>query len=286
MLAVAGTVPLADLSVLEGDVELEGGRLRVDAAVLDLDRGTPALLAAACAAARTLGREAPHAFLVGDIGTGQGSRALYGHLERRLPETPASVLAFHYFLPDADWHNRVLFAVQAMRPLPRLVADAGFMYAAKMSGQAGEYDLFTPDAGELAFLADENAPHPFYARGFLLAEEAKAPGLIARAAGNGGAARHLLVKGEIDRVTRGPEILFEISEPSVDAMEAMGGTGDTLTGLACALLESGRDVPEACLLAARTNRLAGALADLTPASRIHEVVERIPEALERVLARA
>lgn len=286
MLAVAGTVPLADLPVLEGDVELENGLLRVGGAVLDLDRGTPALLAAACAASRVLGRDAPHAFLVGDTGPGLGSRALYAHLVRRLPETPASVLAFHYFLPDADWHNKVLFAIQAMRPLPRLAADAGFMYAAKMSGQAGEYDLFFPDAVELAFLADENAPHPFYARGFLLAEESKAPELIARAAGNGGAARHMLVKGETDRVVRGGEILFEVGAPSVEAMEAMGGTGDTLTGLACALLKAGRDVPGACLLAARTNRLAGALAGLTPASRIHEVVERIPEALEQVLARA
>lgn len=286
MLAVAGTVPLADLPVLEGDVELENGLLRVEGEVLDLDRGTPALLAAACAAAKVLGREAPHAFLVGDTGPGQGSRALYSHLERRLPATPASVLAFHYFLPDADRHNKVLFAVQAMRPLPRLVADAGFMYAAKMSGQAQEYDLFTPDAGELAFLADENAPHPFYARGFLLAEEAKAPELIARAAAHANAARHMLVKGETDRVVRGSEILFEVSEPSVEAMEAMGGTGDTLTGLACALLEAGRDVPGACLIAARTNRLAGALAGLTPASRISEVVARIPEALEQVLASA
>ena len=283
MLAVAGTVPLADLPVLEGAVDLERGQLRVEGAVLDLDRGTPALLAAACAAARVLGRETPHAFLVGDTGTGRGSRLLYAHLARRLPATPASVLAFHYFLPDADWHNTVLFAAQAMHPMPRLVADAGFMYAAKMSGQAGEYDLFTPDAGELAFLADENAPHPFYARGFLLAEENKAPELIQRAAATGGAAQHMLVKGAMDRVVRGGEILYEVDGPSVEAMEAMGGTGDTLTGLACALMESGHGTAEACLIAARANRLAGALAQPTPASRIHEIVDRIPEALEQVL---
>jgi len=60
--------------------------------------------------------------------------------------------------------------VQYMRPeiigfvLGSLIADAGFMYAAKMSGQASKYDLFTPDVGELAFLADEEAPHLFYTR--------------------------------------------------------------------------------------------------------------------------
>jgi hypothetical protein len=286
MLAVAGTVPLAHLPVLEGVADLEDGRLRVDGVDLDLDRGTPALLASACAAARVLGRECPHAFLVGDTGPGHGSRLLYAHLVRRLPATPASVLVFHYFLPDVDWHAKVLFAAQSLQPLPRLVADAGFMYAAKMSGQAAEYDLFTPDAGELAFLADERAPHPFYARGFLLAEEARAPELIARAAATGGAARHMLVKGGVDRVARGGEVLHEIDGPVVEALEAMGGTGDTLTGLACALLDSGRDVPEACLLAARANRLAGMLARPTPASHIGEIVARIPEALAQVLASA
>ena len=57
--------------------------------------------------------------------------------------------------------NRVLFAVEEMAKRPVLIADAGFMYAAKMSGQSSKYDLFTPDVGELAFLADEEAPHPF-----------------------------------------------------------------------------------------------------------------------------
>ena len=43
-----------------------------------------------------------------------------------------------------------------------LVANAGFIHAAKISVYAKKYDFFTPDAGELAFLADENAPHLTY----------------------------------------------------------------------------------------------------------------------------
>ncbi|MEA2039117.1 MAG: hypothetical protein U9N82_04730 [Thermodesulfobacteriota bacterium] len=43
------------------------------------------------------------------------------------------------------------------------------------------YDLFTPDVGELAFLADEAAPHPFYASGFILHQEKRIPDLIKRA---------------------------------------------------------------------------------------------------------
>ena len=41
---------------------------------------------------------------------------------------------------------------------------------AKMGGVASEFDLFTPDLGEAAFLADESAPHPFYTRGLFLNE--------------------------------------------------------------------------------------------------------------------
>ena len=63
------------------------------------------------------------------------------------------------------------------------------MYAAKMSGQAASYDLFTPDAGELAFLADETAPHPFYTRGFILHENNKIPDLINRAYSHKNAAK-------------------------------------------------------------------------------------------------
>ena len=83
------------------------------------------------------------------------------------------------------------------------MADAGYMYVAKMSGYAASYDLFTPDVGELAFLADEKAPHPFYTRGFLLHEEERVPELILRAYHHENAARHLLVKGRCDRVASG-----------------------------------------------------------------------------------
>ena len=110
------------------------------------------------------------------------------------------------------------------------------MYAAKMSGQAQSYDLFTPDVGELSFLADESAPHPFYTRGFILHQDNQVPDLIARAYAYKNGARHLLVKGSVDYVVADGEITDQISEPATEAMEAIGGTGDTLTGLACALI--------------------------------------------------
>jgi len=97
-----------------------------------------------------------------------------------------------------EWHKRLHVVIGRLNSRPCLIADAGFMYAAKMSGEAALYDLFTPDVGELAFLADEEAPHPFYTRGFILHEENRVPDLITRAYKHHNAARYLLVKGEKD----------------------------------------------------------------------------------------
>jgi NAD(P)H-hydrate repair Nnr-like enzyme with NAD(P)H-hydrate dehydratase domain len=166
---------------------------------------------------------------------------------------------------------------------PALVADAGFMYAAKMSGYAGEYALFTPDAGELAFLADEAAPHPFYTRGFILQDEDRVPELIERAYEHGNAARCLLVKGRVDRVAYRTGVLAEVSAPSVEAMEAMGGTGDTVTGMACALMAAGLPAHKAAHVAAQANRYAGEAARPTPASQIGELIAHIPQALSRAM---
>ncbi|WP_338668905.1 NAD(P)H-hydrate dehydratase [Pseudodesulfovibrio methanolicus] len=283
MLIVVGTIPDPTVPVLDALVEVAGNALTVGGRALPPDRGTPALLAAAAMTCDFLGENPPHALLVGDEGLGNGSRALYRHLAEVLPSRRCTVLAFHYLQPDVDGHNRVLMAAQAMAGPPALVADAGFMYAAKMSGYAGEYALFTPDAGELAFLADEAAPHPFYTRGFILQDEDRVPELIQRAYAHDNAARCLLVKGRVDRIADRTGILAEVSAPSVEAMEAMGGTGDTVTGMACALMASGLSAHKAAHVAAQANRYAGEAARPTPASQIGELVPHIPQALARAM---
>ncbi|WP_272698878.1 NAD(P)H-hydrate dehydratase [Desulfovibrio sp. Fe33] len=283
MLIIVGTVPDPAVPVLDAPALLANGALSVGGRALPPDRGTPALLAAAASACAFLGTEPPHAMLVGDEGLGRGSRELYRHLTEVLPSRACSTLAFHYLQPDVDWHNKVLMAAQAMAGPPALVADAGFMYAAKMSGFAGEYALFTPDAGELAFLADETAPHPFYTRGFILQDENRAPELIERAYSHENAAACLLVKGGTDRIADRTGVLAEITGPSVEAMEAMGGTGDTVTGMACALMEYGLPTPKAAQVAAQANRYAGEAARPTPASQIGELVPHIPDALRRAM---
>ena len=198
MLAIVGTVPDQKFPLTTGKVSLKDDEIYIQGKQVHVNRGTPALLAAAVKTAETLGQSELFGYLVGDIGLGEGSRNLYEYLTKNLGRSEFSAITFHYLQPDVDWHNRVLFAIVEIIKQPILIADAGFMYAAKMSGQAAAYDLFTPDIGELAFLADEDAPHPFYTRGFILQDEKRVPDLIKRAYAHKNASRFLLVKGKKD----------------------------------------------------------------------------------------
>jgi NAD(P)H-hydrate repair Nnr-like enzyme with NAD(P)H-hydrate dehydratase domain len=269
---------------MAGEVNLEGDSIRIGERRVQVNRGTPALLAAAIKAGQTLNLPPPFGYLAGDIGLGDGSRQLYDYLVRNLAGSRFSAIAFHYLQPDVGWHNRVLFALEEMNPRPILIADAGSMYVAKMSGQSEAYELFTPDAGELAFLADEEAPHPFYTRGFILHEENRVPDLISRAYRHKNAANYLLVKGIRDHVASKQGIHAVIDFPMNEALEAMGGTGDTLTGIVSALIASGIRALEASVMAARINRLAGHYACPSPASQVSEIIEFIPRAMAEVLS--
>jgi len=246
-------------------------------------RGTSALLAAAIKTGEALGQEEPSAYLIGDIGSGEGSQRLYQYLVKDLRQKNFHTIVFHYLQPHIGWHSRIQSVIQKLTPKPILIADAGFMYVAKMSGRSSAYDLFTPDLGELAFLADELAPHPFYTRGFLLYEENRVPDLIARAYQHGNAARYLLVKGRKDYFADRDGVQAIIDHPMEEAMEAIGGTGDTLTGIVAALIASGMEWPQAAILSARVNRLAGSYAHPSPGTQVSEIIPHISKALEDIL---
>jgi hypothetical protein len=282
MFAIIGTVPETDVPVLVGEATKEFQQIVVRGQRFPINRGTPALLAAAIQVCLVLGEPLPVAYLVGDIGLGDGSRRLYHFLAGEIGRTNFDVIAFHYLQPDVDWHNRVNFAIEEMTRRPVLIADAGFMYAAKMSGEAAAYDLFTPDIGELAFLADEEAPHPFYTRGFIIHKENEVEKLIARAYRFGNAAKHLLVKGSRDYIACEDGILEIVDQPGTEAMEAIGGTGDTLTGIVAALVNYGMTVREASVKGAKINRIAGVCAMPTPATQIAEIIEQIPSAMKEI----
>ncbi len=283
MIGVVGTVPDPDFPLVTGETRLKDDSIYIRGKRILVNRGTPALLAAAIKTAQVLDQGAPFGYLVGDVGLGHGSRRLYEYLSGHLGKRDFNTIVFHYLQPDVDCHNRVLFAIEEMERRPVLIADAGFMYAAKMSGQSSQYDLFTPDIGELAFLADEEAPHPFYTRGFILHEKNRAPELIARAYKYKNAARCLLVKGKQDYVANPQGIQATINSPLEGAMEAIGGTGDTLTGIVTALIGTGMEVTKAAIIAARVNRVAGFYAKPTPATQVMDIIQQIPTAFARVL---
>ncbi|MBN2570099.1 MAG: sugar kinase [Deltaproteobacteria bacterium] len=282
MLCVAGTVPSKDFPLLEGYVKLIDEKLQVSGKYIDVNRGTPALLAAAAVTANVLGQPL-FTYLVGDTGTGNGSRHLYAHMADILPCKTFETITFHYLQPIVHWHKKLQVILGTLTCRPRLIADAGFMYAAKMSGEALLYDLFTPDVGELAFLADEEAPHPFYTRGFILHEANRIPELISRAYKHKNAARYLLVKGETDYLANVQGILGTVSVPATEELEAIGGTGDTLTGIVSVLIDSGMPIEKAALAAMKINRIAGHYACPTPATQIIEIIRYIPQALHDVL---
>lgn len=276
---IVGTVPQEDFPLVHGEARLDGDQLVIGNHRIPVARGTPALIAAAVMARSLIGAQTMDVLLAGDTGQGQGSDRVYRYFER-MDRSRYSGITFHYLQPDLDGHNRVWMALESDEPKrPILVADAGFMYVAKMSGYAESYDLFTPDAGELAFLADEKAPHPFYTRGFLLHEDAQVPELIQKAYQHHNAAKHLLIKGKTDTVVANGRIVIQISEPSVPVLEPIGGTGDTVTGIATALLAEGLDMLEACRTAALVNRVMGQLAAPDPASSIAALLHFLPRAL-------
>jgi len=283
MFGIVGTVPEDEFPLISDAVVLEDDQIIFGNKRVAVNRGTPAMIAAAIKTLEHMDRPNPFCFLVGDIGSGEGSKRLYKYLADHLPDSSFKTLAFHYFQPDVGLFKKVVAAINKMPTRPTLVADAGFMYVAKMAGDAPFFDLFTPDAGELAYLADEKAPHPFYTRGFILHEENLIPDLIKRAYRHHNAASYLLVKGVEDFIASKKGIIETVDNPCEEILEPIGGTGDTLTGIVSALIASGMDIESASVKAARVNRLAGLNAKPTPATQVYDIIKQIPGALTEIL---
>ena len=277
MMIIAGTVPVEDLPLVFGEVAADGDSIVVDGHRIPCMQGTGVMISAALATTSYLKIGAPHALIAGDIGNGRGSREIYEYLIQNIAELSPELLALHYWLPDMALTKKLCEAVEKCARRPLMVADAASMYSAKATGLAESFDIFTPDATEMAFLADPDATHPAYiARHLFDTDITETPGLIAAARRNKGTARLLLVKGAIDYVINDGDITATITEPDVPALEAVGGTGDTITGLVSAFAYAGLEPHEAAIIAARSNRMAGKYAQVTPETRASEIVAHFP----------
>jgi hypothetical protein len=283
MMLIAGTVPDKSLPLTFSQVKDDGDYLEVAARRIPRTQGTGAMIGAALATTDYLGFEPPHVLLAGDIGQGKGSREIYEYLIDNIGVLEPQVLALHYWLPDMSLTRRLCTAVEKCNKKPVLIADAASMYSAKAAGLAPFFDIFTPDAAEMAFLADPAATHPAYVRFMMYNCVDRMPELIRRAYENGNAAKLMLVKGAIDYIASNAGIIETVSVPDVPAMEAIGGTGDTITGMVSAFVYAGLEPHEAAVLAARVNRMAGKMAGVNPATRVGRVISFFPKVFEEYL---
>ncbi|HUV53541.1 MAG TPA: NAD(P)H-hydrate dehydratase [Dehalococcoidia bacterium] len=277
MILIVGTIPSKDLPLTIGKAILDGDSLLVNAHRIPCTQGTAAMISAALQTTEYLKIESLEVLLVGDTGKGNGSRQMYEYLSENIARLSPQVLALHYCLPDMALTRRLCEAVKKCAKRPFMIADAASMYAAKAAGLAQEFDIFTPDATEMAFLADREATHPAYIARHLFDTDVKqTPKLVATAYQHKNAARLLLVKGATDYIVRNGEILATVSEPDVPTLEPIGGTGDTITGMVSAFVYAGLEPHEAAIIAARANRTAGELAQATPATRVWQIIQQFP----------
>lgn len=283
MMLIAGTVPIKDMPLTFGTVRAEGDYLIVDGQRIPCTQGTGAMVSAAMATTDYLKLEVPQVLMAGDVGEGKGSREIYDYLIKNVVELAPEVLALHYWMPDIARTRQLCAATENCTRRPVMIADAGSMYSAKAAGLATAFDIFTPDAAEAAFLADLDATHPAYIRFMVNIDGANIPELMETAYENKNAARLLLVKGAIDYIVSNGEIMATVTEPDVPAMEAVGGTGDAITGLVSAFVYAGLEPHEAAIIAARTNRMAGRFAETTPATRVGQVIARFHEVFKKYL---
>lgn len=173
-------------------------------------------------------------------------------------------------------------------PTVKLIGDAGGMYAARAAGLSHQFELLTPDVGEIGFLAEPEATHPAYVARYLFGQNGFDPlVLISKAFELGTASRVLVVKGSTDYVAartldgRAIEVIASVDGPDVPALEAIGGTGDTITGFIIGMLASGIDTERAALYALQTNRIVGQICQATPATQVSELVSHFGAALEK-----
>ena len=287
MLLLVGTIPIEDMPLTQGKCKYDKDKLIIGDYTLEHDYvtiGTAAMISAASATCQALDIDEPHALVMGDIGMGEGTYKMFEYLTDEVVNMKPKVLTLHYILPSREQFMNLVETVDAMDKKPFFIADAGALLNAKAVGMSKKFDLFTPDPGELSFLADQDAAHPAYVQHFIFeVDNTDFARLSKEAYEHGDTPRYMVVKAAVDHIIVDGEVVGEVREPLVPALEAIGGTGDTITGIVSALIYSGLEPSDACIKAAQINRFMGELTNPTPATGIDKLIERIPEAVKKVI---
>ena len=287
MLLLAGTIPIENMPLTYGACRYDDKKLIIGDYVLTdeyVTLGTATMISAASVTCQALGIKEPQAVVSGDIGKGEGSLKIFRFLTDEVAKLKPKVLTIHYILPAREQFIELVNTVDKMEEKPFFIADAGALLNAKAVGLSKKFDLFTPDPGELSFLADPDAAHPAYVRHFIFdVDTTEVMRLGKEAWEHGDTPRYLLVKSATDHIFVEGKVVGVIKEPFIPALEPIGGTGDTITGIVSALIYSGIEPAEACIKAAKINRQMGALSNPTPATRIAQLIPFIPEAVKKVI---
>jgi len=289
MLVLVGTIPIEEMPLTHGCCKYDGDKLTIGDYVLENEYvtiGTAAMISAASATCQALGIKEPYAVTIGDTGMGAGSFKMFEFLNKEVVNLKPKVLTIHYILPSREQIIELVDTVNNMKEKPFFIADAGALLSAKAIKLSRKFDLFTPDPGELSFLADPDAAHPAYVQHFIFeVDDTDIARLSKEAYDNEDTPRYVLVKAAVDHIVVDGEVVGVIKEPLIPALEAIGGTGDTITGIVSALIYSGLEPADACIKAAQINRFMGELASPTPATGIAKLINHLPEAIKKVITK-
>jgi ADP-dependent NAD(P)H-hydrate dehydratase / NAD(P)H-hydrate epimerase len=278
MIVLIGTIPY-ETGVYVGNATIENDSLHLGSTHFPIERGTAAMAAACAQVCLFYGLPMPVCILGGDVADGKGTDLMFQEVDANLHRFEPEIVTLHYLFPKIAYGKPFIDKVKSLPKKPQLVADAGGMYLMKAIKQASFFDVFTPDRGELAFLADEFAAHPLYVRSEILGKAHDIESLVHAAYRHSDAARTLVLKGATDYIFLDGEKVKECSAPNIPAMEAVGGTGDTITGMLTAFRF--RQDDDADYKALVVNRIIGELVQCTPATQISQFIKAIPAALER-----
>lgn len=221
----------------------------------------------------------PFCLFGGDISDGKGTDLMFQEVFNSLEKYYPDVITLHYLFPKIAYGAPFINKIASLPRRPQLIADAGGMYLIKTIGKSDYFDVFTPDQGELLFLADEFAAHPLYVRVELFGQLKETASLVEAAYRYKNAAKTLVVKGAVDFVYKDGMLVKECRQPNIPAMEAVGGTGDTITGMISGLRYRGDALSEYKALS--INRWIGQRINCTPATQIGEFIKAIPASLEK-----
>jgi ADP-dependent NAD(P)H-hydrate dehydratase / NAD(P)H-hydrate epimerase len=277
MIVLIGTVPYAT-GLYCGEATIDGARLRVGEALFPIERGSAAMAAACVKVCEYYALKKPQCIFGGDTGDGKGTDLMFQEAIGKLDRYYPTVITLHYLFPKIVYGLPLVRKIKTLREKPQLIADAGGMYLMKVVKEASYFDVFTPDEGELYFLADEFAPHPLYVRSQLVKEQISRDELIGRAYRGKNTATVTLIKGSTDTIYSNGVKQQELSAPNMAAMEAIGGTGDTITGMLTALRFKGE--ADADFKALRLNRMIGKMIGCNAATQINAFIAAIPQALK------